>query len=225
MSGSPQSQHCYPHPQVVDRPLYPTVLDIKGQQIARVYAEALLKAARNQQAEGEVLEQLDSLIDDVFAASPELELFFASSSISRRRKAEVIRKLFEGRAHPLMLHFLLVLNDHDRLDLLRTMVKAYRQLCDRETRRVRVEVHSAVPLGEGYLELIAKQLREVFQLQPLVHNRVEPDLLGGLVVRIGDWVFDGSVRTHLEKLEKELLERSAYAIQTQRDRFCAPSGD
>lgn len=225
MSDSPQPQHCYPHPQVVDRPWYPTVLDIKGQQVARVYAEALLKSARNQQAEGEVLEQLDSLIDDVFAASPELELFFASGSISRRRKAEVIRKLFEGRAHPLVLNFLLVLNDHDRLNLLRTMVKAYRQLCDRETRRVRVEVQSAVALGEDYLELIARQLRDIFHLEPLVHNRVEPDLLGGLVVRIGDWVFDGSVRSHLEKLQKELLSRSAYAIQTQRDRFCTASGD
>jgi F-type H+-transporting ATPase subunit delta len=225
MSQNPEHQHTYPHPQTVDRPSIPTVLDIKGQQIARVYAEALLQAARRHQAEDEVLEQLDSLVEDVFSASPELELFLSSGIVSRRRKAETIRKLFEGRAHALVLHFLLVLNDHDRLDLLRTMVKAYKQLRDREARRVRVEVQSAVPLGEAYLERIAAQLREIFHLEPLVHNRVAPELLGGLVVRIGDWVFDGSIRSHLEKLQKELLSRAAYAIQTQRDRFCSAGGD
>ncbi|GBD36292.1 ATP synthase subunit delta, sodium ion specific [bacterium HR36] len=225
MSESSAHQHTYPHPQVVDRPWYPTVLDIKGQQIARVYAEALLKAARQQQAEDAVLEELDSLVDDVLHSYPELELYLASGIVSRRRKAETIHKLFEGRAHPLVLHFLLVLNDHDRLDLLRTMVKAYKQLRDREARRVRVEVVSAVPLGEGYLEQITGQLRDIFHLEPLVYNRVEPELLGGLVVRMGDWVFDGSLRSSLEKLEKELLARSAYAIQTQRDRFSTASGD
>lgn len=225
MSEHPQHQHTYPHPQVVDRPLRPTVLDIRGEQIARVYAEALLRAARQHHAEEEMLEQLDSLIEDVFASSPELERFLSSGIISRRRKAETIRKLFENRAHPLLLHFLLVLNDHDRLNLLRTIAKAYRQLRDREARRARVEIRSAVPLGEGYLEQIAEQLRHIFHVEPLVQNRVDPELLGGLVVRIGDWVFDGSVRSYLEKLEKELLARAAYAIQTQRDRFCAAGGD
>jgi|DewCreStandDraft_2_1066082.scaffolds.fasta_scaffold01567_16 F-type H+-transporting ATPase subunit delta len=220
-----EHQHTYPKPQVADRPVYPTVLDIRGQQIARVYAEALLRAARAQQAEEQVLEELDSLVDDVFTSAPELELFLTSGIISRRRKAETISRLFTGRAHPLVLNFLLVLNDHDRLPLLRTIVRAYRQLRDREARRVRVEVQSAVPLGEAYLERIAGQLRDIFRLEPLVTNRVEPELLGGLVVRIGDWVFDGSVRSRLSKLEKELLARASYAIQTQRDRFCSASGD
>ncbi|MCS7014523.1 MAG: ATP synthase F1 subunit delta [Gemmatales bacterium] len=225
MSEHSQPSHTYPQPRTVDRPLYPTVLDIKGEQIARAYAEALLKAARGQQAEDEVLEQLNSLIEDVLGSSPELELFLSSGSISRRRKAEMIRKLFEGRAHPLVVHFLLVLNDHDRLNLLRTTVRAYQQLRDREARRLRVEIRSAVPLGEGYLERIAGQLREIFHIEPQVTNRVQPELLGGLVVRLGDWVFDGSVRSHLDKFRKELLSRAAHAIQTQRDRFSTASGD
>ncbi len=220
-----EHQHTYPRPQVAERPVYPTVLDVRAQQVARVYAEALLRAARAQQAEEQVLEELDSLVDDVFTSVPQLELFLTSGIISRRRKAATISRLFTGRAHPLVLHFLLVLNDHDRLPLLRTIVRAYRQLRDREARRVRVEVQSAVPLGEAYLERMADQLRDIFRLEPLLTNRVEPELLGGLVVRIGDWVFDGSVRSRLSKLEKELLARASYAIQTQRDRFCSTSGD
>src|SRR5579885_502671 len=178
-----------------------TVMDVGAQRVARVYAEALLGAAGQRGQAQEVLEELDSLVEDVFAADPSLEAFLAGGAVSRKRKADLIRRVFGGRASELFLNFLLVLNDHDRLGLLRDVLREYRGLFDSRAGRFRARVVSAVPLADDQRERLRQQLRESFRGEPVVEEEVDPDLLGGLVVRVGDWVYDSSVRTRLQTLE------------------------
>src|SRR5262245_4694135 len=109
-------------PQVRHR----TVLDDEARHVARVYAEAIYRAA---DAKGEghvqhVLGELESLIYDVFKEDPGLELFFASAAVSREHKHEAIQHAFAGRASDTFIHFLDVLNHHDRLDMLRAITGA-----------------------------------------------------------------------------------------------------
>ncbi|HXG13271.1 MAG TPA: ATP synthase F1 subunit delta [Gemmataceae bacterium] len=216
-SGNPDGEQA--QPALAEAARHRTVLDVSAQRIARVYAEALIGAAGSDEQANEVVEELGSLLHDVFPADPRFEAFLAAPAIGRRTKAEVLRKVFGGRASKLFLNFLLVLNDHERLDLLRGIYKAARDLLDERARRIRVQVRSAVPLADDQRERLAQELRQAFRLEPVLETRVDPELIGGMVVRVGDWLYDASVRTRLETLRKQLIERSSYEIQSRRDHF------
>ena len=204
---------------------FPATADVGAQRVAEVYAEALLNAAANQGQADSILGDLQSLLAEVFQAAPEFEAFLKSGAIGRDRKAEVIRSAFENRASPLMTNFLLVLNDHERLDLLRPILVAARDLADQRAKRVRVRVRSAVPLPNDQRERLSQQIRDSLQLEPIVETEVDTDILGGLVVQVGDWQYDASVRTQLDILRSQLFERSSHEIQSRRDRFCSTDGN
>ena len=199
--------------------------DVTAQRVARVYAESLIKAAEKHGAAEEVLEELESLIQDVFRGEPLFETFLASSAIDRKVKAATVRSAFKDGANPLFFNFLMVLNEHDRLELLRPILVAYRELNDERARRMRVQVRSAAPLPEDQRERLTQELRATFHREPILEEQVVPDLLGGLTVQIGDWLYDGSVRTRLDDIRNNLITRSSHEIQSGRDRFSTPVGD
>lgn len=213
MSSQPSSNHRGPLPD--------HVYDVGALRVARVYAEALLNAAEKQGKTQDVWEELDSLVADLFAAKPELEIFLASGAISRNAKEGVLRKVFEGRASELFLNFLLVLNRHDRLNLLRAVRQSYRDLMNARARRIVVQVRTAAALDEQQRQRLIESIRASLHLEPVLEERIDPDLLGGLVLRVGDQMYDGSVRTRLLKLREKLRERSSHEIQSRRDRFSA----
>jgi F-type H+-transporting ATPase subunit delta len=196
-----------------------TVLDNVGQRVATVYAEALLRAARERGLGDEVAEELQALVGDVFRREPYLELFLSSPAIGRDRKAAVLREVFEGRTSDLLMDFLLVLNAHDRLELLRGLAGVYKEMLDRAENRMQVVVRSAAPLGDDQRERLTGELRAAFGKEPVLTTAVDPRLLGGLVVQVDDWVYDSSIRTRLDMIRKQLVERSSHAIQSGRDRF------
>jgi F-type H+-transporting ATPase subunit delta len=200
-----------------------TVLDVASQGIARVYAEALLGAAAKQNQVPEVLEELASLQEDVFPATPQLEVFLRSGAISRRPKAELIQRIFGARASQLFVNFLLVLNDHDRLDLLRGINQEAHALQDKREGRIKVLVKSAVPLPEDQRSRLEQELRRTLNQEPILETQVDPQLLGGLVIRVGDWLYDASVRRRLEDIRNQLIESSSYEIQSRRDHFSSES--
>jgi F-type H+-transporting ATPase subunit delta len=187
-----------------------TVMDATSQRVAKVYAEALLAAADQRNQTDQVLEELGSLVEDVFRADPQLEAFLASGAISRKPKAEAIRRGFEGKASETFLNFLLVLNEHQRLDLLRAILRAARELRDERAGRLPVLVTSAAPLPDDQREQLLHDLRARYNKEPVLTLRVDPALLGGLVVRVGDWLYDASVRARLENIRKQLIERGSH---------------
>jgi F-type H+-transporting ATPase subunit delta len=194
-------------------------VDVGSQRIAQTYAEALLNAAEKQNQAREVLDDLDALVHQVFRERPDVEKFLTSLAVGRDPKARVVRNAFTGRAVDLFTNFLLVANDHDRLDLLRPILAAYREEYERRTDRLRVLVRSAVPLPDDQRDRLLAELRETYRREPVLETQVDPDLLGGLVVRVGDHLFDGSVRTRIDTIRKQLIERSSYEIQSGRNRF------
>lgn len=204
-------------------PRHETVFDDATQHVARVYAEALLNAAEQSGQTAEIIEDLDSLLNQVFTQDRYLEAFLTSRGVSRDRRASALRAAFQGRASDLFLNFLLVLNDHDRLDALRSIAATLRTLNEKRTGKVRVQVRSALPLAEDQQERLRQELRATFGRDPLLETRVDPELLGGLTVQVGDVLYDASIRTRLEQMRTQLIERSSHAIQSQRDRFSSPA--
>jgi F-type H+-transporting ATPase subunit delta len=200
-------------------PKHETVLHTRDAQIAKVYAESLLRAAVRQNKVELMLEQLHTLVHDLFAAQPLLEKFLSSRAIRHDRKEHLIRSALGEGADPMFLDFLLVLNRHDRLDLLRAIWLNFRDLQDQRAHRIRVKVRSAVPLSEAQQQQLRKELHDDFGLEPVLELRTDYQLLGGMVVQVGDWLYDGSVRSKLDRIRKQLLMRSNYVIQSWRDRF------
>src|SRR5438067_7553540 len=161
-------------------PRHETVFDDATQHVARVYAEALWNAAQKDGRTAEILEDLDALVNEVFPRDSYLEAFLTSRAVGRERKANALRAAFQGRASDLFLNFLLVLNEHDRLDALRAIAAAAREVNEQRTGKVRVQVRSAVALADDQQQRLREELQTTFGRDPVLETRVDPELLGGL---------------------------------------------
>src|SRR5919198_5644394 len=155
------------------QPRQETVLDDTARRVARVYAQALLDAATQRQQAAEVLDELNSLVHDVLGRDPALEAFLTSPAVGRDRKEKVIKDAFDGRADEVFVNFLLVLNRHDRLEVIRAVAQEYRELYDERAGRMPVEVESAVPLASDQEERLRHELRARFKdREPVLTTRV-----------------------------------------------------
>lgn len=189
------------------------------ERLGRIYAEALLDTAEKQGKVEAVAEEFDALVTQVLDHHPEIEAMLSGASSTRTQKAELITKAFAGKTEDIFLDFLQIVNRHGRLEFLRPIRAAYRKLCDERARRERVRVKSAVPLDDGQRDRLTELLRQRLGREPVLETEVVPELLGGLIVRIGDEVYDDTVRSRLVGLRDQLLARSNYAISNERDRF------
>jgi F-type H+-transporting ATPase subunit delta len=202
-----------------------TTVNVDTQRVAKVYAESLYGAAAKQNQAQQVLEELQGVVGSVFKADPKIEVFLTSAIVGRDRKADLIKSVFSTRSSQTFSSFLSVLNDHDRLDLLRPVLTAYRELFDSRSGRIHVHVRSAQPLADDQRQRLILELKKAFERDPILESRVDPDLLGGLVVQVGDWLYDASVRSNLETLRSQIIERSSHEIQSGRDRFSTTIGN
>ena len=190
-----------------------TVLDQEGRHLGRIYAEALQAAAEQRGQGDDILGELDALVGDAFVQSPALETYLGSRAVSQEDKEAALRKALSGRCSDLFLDYLLVLNRHDRLDQLRAVHQTYRDLRDRRNKRARVAVRTAVALADDQRQRLADELRADLGQEPILDVTVDPSLLGGLVVQVGDRVYDSSVRTQLDSIRNQLLAGSSHALQ------------
>ena len=188
-------------------------------RIGRVYAEALLTVAEKRGQAEDVGRELRSLVTEVYAKTPGVEATLASPAVKRSAKAPVLEHAFKNNVSDLLFNLLNVLNAKDRLTLVRHVAAAYRDLVDERAKRVRVSVRSAVPLTDAQTEQLRQAIGQATGLDAVVAAQVDESLLGGMIVQVGDQVFDSSVRNRIEAIRTQLLARSSYEIQTGRDRF------
>jgi F-type H+-transporting ATPase subunit delta len=184
-------------------------------RLARVYAEALMAAAEDAGQVDDVGGELEAVVRGVLDADPGVEAFLASPAVGRQAKTEALGRAFGDRASPLVRNLLGVLNKNGRLGLVRTVAAAYRDLLDQRAGRVRVRVATAVPLTDEQRDRLTNALAARLDKTPVLSATVDPELLGGLVVRVGDQVFDTSVRTRLETLRAQLLEQGSSYVRSQ----------
>ncbi|MBC8113568.1 MAG: ATP synthase F1 subunit delta, partial [Candidatus Saccharimonas sp.] len=122
-------------------------------------------------------------------------------------------------------NFLRVLAKHGRLDLLPVIRRVVELEGERRLGKRRVGVSSAVELSPEALASIKSTLAASLACEPILETRIDSSLLGGLVVRVGDTVYDGSLRTQVKQLRARLRERCVNEIQRGRDRFSHPEGN
>jgi len=200
-------------------------LDVGGatREIARRYAEALINAAQQEGVVEPVLEEFAEIERDILQAYPRFAEILASARVSSAEKDRILLDLFNNRASSLVLRFLRVLNRHDRLGLLRVVIREARAIWDQRNHRIPVRVHSAVPLDEDQLNSLRDRLARLIAATPILNVSTDPSLIGGLVVQIGDLRYDASVKSRLLQLRQRLIEGKTHEIQSRRDQFSHPA--
>ncbi|MCC5830172.1 MAG: ATP synthase F1 subunit delta [Phycisphaeraceae bacterium] len=176
------------------------------QTIDHTYARALLETAT---AHGEVesVEADFKTVTDALEAHQELGIFLASPRIPTERKTESIKRMFGEAIGTIMLHFLLVLNQRNRLDRLRSLHDAWRILRDHRDGRVHGAVTTAQEMAEGDLDRIKQVLGRWMGRELSLEQKVEPALIGGIKLRLEDDLLDGSVQAQLRLARRNLLDR------------------
>ena len=198
--------------------------DPSAQAVARVYADAFLAAAESVGVDA-AIEELSSFLDDVLTAYPEFETILVSGLLSRDDKLGLIDRVVAPFGSEFFANFLRVLARHDRLDLLPLILAESRLKREGQLGQRRVQVRSATELSTKTLDTIRGQLSASLPFEPILETRTDPDLLGGVVIQIGDTVYDGSLRSRMNQLRTRLRERSLHEVQVGRDRFSHPDGD
>jgi F-type H+-transporting ATPase subunit delta len=195
------------------------VIDSGRQHLGSVYAKALLGAAEKAGQSRQVLEELESLVQDVLDKLPQLDAAFASPRLSAEEKSALIDHSLGKRVSVTMLHFLKVLARHGRLDCLRAILQAAKKLYNELRGRVEVRVETAYPLSNPIRERIVARLTQMLGREVVLTTEINGDLLGGLVVRIGDTVYDGSVAARLKSMQEVTLEHTKQSIRQSLERF------
>jgi F-type H+-transporting ATPase subunit delta len=198
--------------------------DPSSKGVARVYAVAYLDAAA---AAGEQnpVEELASFQNDVVGRLPAFAELLSSQAVGPDQKLGVVERTIVPKASPFFGNFLKVLARHNRLDLLPYILEQVTLEFERRNNRKRVAVRSALPLTDAQLNEIKDRLRSQLGFEPIVQSSVDESLLGGVVIQIGDTVYDSSLRTRVRTLRDRLRERYLNEIQSGRNRFSSSEGN
>lgn len=174
-------------------------------KVARRYADALIAACDEKKNHGAIGKQLAAFAK-VYQQSKELRSVFANPVVSADDKRAVMQALFiKFKFTQMMKNFLLVLLDHERLGELEGIARDFAQRMDAASGRLRATVTSAVALKPMERASIEKALKKLTGRDVVVEAKVDASLIGGVVTRIGNIVFDGSVKTDLDMLRESLL--------------------
>jgi F-type H+-transporting ATPase subunit delta len=196
----------------------PRVSD-EATEVARRYAEALINAAQKEAQVDPLLDELAEIERDVLSAFPRFAEMLASARVSVAHKDQVLTAVFDKRASSLVVRFLRVLNRHERLGLLGVVARESRAIWDRRNKRIPVQVRSAVSLDDKQMQTLRDRLAALTGATPVLLVSTDPDLIGGLVVQVGDHRYDGSVKSRLAQLRQRLIEGKMHEIQSRRDQF------
>lgn len=173
--------------------------------IARRYAHALADVAAEAGAVEQVGHDLDRFVS-VMATAGLGDALASPVFTSEERRGVLDELLPKLGLHPLAANVLHVVNDKKRFALLSAIALAFRDLADSRAGRARITVQTAAPIDAALADDIRRALERVTRKEVLLTTEVRPELIGGLVAKVGDTVYDSSVRTRLEQLKQSLLQ-------------------
>jgi F-type H+-transporting ATPase subunit delta len=201
-----------------------TVLDSEVQQAGDVYAKALFGAVERTGGIDETLEELRALVEDVFASQPKLTAFLESPRVDVAEKRSLIDAAFRGKVRKETLNLLRILADNRRIDSIGAVYASFRKLVQNLRREVEVSVVTAEPLTEELREAVRKRLSASLGKQVHLKEWVEENLIGGLVVRIGDTVYDASLAGQFQRIRGTALASARSQMRETFERFAAADG-
>ncbi|HEV2772376.1 MAG TPA: ATP synthase F1 subunit delta [Thermoleophilaceae bacterium] len=177
------------------------------QELADVYARSLFEVAQEHDSLDEIHEQLDEFADAV-SENRDLQVFLFSPYFSAQEKKESLGKLLEG-ANDNFYRFLELLAERNRMPVIFRIRRAFDDMWAEERRRLEVEITSAIELDDETVKSIGERIEEQTGRDVQLEAQVDPDVLGGIVLRVGNMVLDASVRARLERLRRQVTGAAA----------------
>jgi F-type H+-transporting ATPase subunit delta len=178
-------------------------LSAKDENLAHVYANALLDLAFEKGVHAEILAELKAF-GQALEADPQFAAFLNTPRIRADVKKDVITKTFGRQVSDFTLNFIKVTIDKRRQVHLPAMIRAFVQGYHERMNELVVRVQTAVPLEAGQRGRLTKALKAKFDMEVVLEERVSPRILGGLVLQVGDSRIDGSLRSRLETIGARL---------------------
>jgi len=174
------------------------------EELAQVYARSLFAVAREQDKLDELREQVAQFAD-ALNGNRDLVVFFFSPYFSIKEKQEALGRVLDG-ADQVLLNFLSLLIENHRMPVIFRIRQEYERLWDEENRTLAVEITSAIQLDQATTESLGKTIGERAGRKVTLAARVDPDILGGIVVRVGNSILDASIRNRLEQLRRHVAQ-------------------
>lgn len=175
--------------------------------IHEIYSDVMFELADEAGLVEDVMDDLDA-VDDVLKDEPEFLSLLTLGQLKEDEKAKVIRRVFKGRVNDLTLDFLCVLAKRNRMNFLHGIGDRYEVLLDERKNLHRVEVTLSKEPTDEQAERIKADIKDAFNAEIKMSVTVDPDIIGGIIIRKGDMVVDNSVRTILDRTVDAVMEKS-----------------
>lgn len=188
-------------------------VDIAVDRVAKIYAQAIVEAAEAAGCRREVISELRALASEVLPQVPQAAAVFSSPKVPAEEKAALIDRIAKGRLLPTTTHSLHVLARHGRLGILAAVATAAERLADALDGRKQATFTTAMPVDAAEQSRIVADVEKALASSLKPTFVVDPGIIGGLVVRVGDTIYDHSVATSLTRLGGRLQQRNIHAIQ------------
>lgn len=198
--------------------------------LARMYAQSLFELAESEGGQERIeaiLGELEAILE-IARSEPRFGEFLSSRILPVRDRARSLDAIFEGRISPTTLRFLQVLNRKGRLSHLSPIVAALDKMVQNAFGRVEVDVFTPSPISTEQLNTLRDRLRDVLGREPVLHPYTDRAMLGGIKVRIGDQLLDGSLATRLNRMRDQLASHGLAQVRAQARRILGlddPDGD
>jgi F-type H+-transporting ATPase subunit delta len=176
---------------------------MRNRGVATRYAQALLDTSRKAGVLEGVAESF-AAVAALYAERPELESFLEGPQVADREKEQLLDNVFGGQIEPVLLHFFHLLLAKGRIEHLADIQTAFQELVEVDQGFVRVRVVTAVPLAEDLERDLVDRLTLLTGKKITLRKRVDPSVIGGVCVSMGDQVIDGTIQTNLTKMRARL---------------------
>jgi len=184
------------------------------QTVELVYAQSLLELAQDAGVLDDVAAQMVQ-IAELSEREPGLIRLISTRTISVDQRAKIIEHMLKGKVHDLLYRFLQVVNRKNRLEHLQGIAAALAHLVDEANGIVRVDAYVTSLLDEAHAEQLAERIGGIIDGKVVLRQEVQPDLIGGVKMRIGDRLIDGSVAAQLRALERRIGETGRASARDQ----------
>jgi F-type H+-transporting ATPase subunit delta len=174
------------------------------EELAQVYGRSLFQVAQEQGKLDELREQLGQFAD-ALDQHRELAVFFFSPYFSTQEKRDALGTLLDG-ADEIFVNFLSLLIENHRMPVIFRIRHEYERLWDEENRTLPVQITSAIALDDATTESLGKTIGERAGRKVTLAARVDPDILGGIIIRVGNSILDASIRNRLEQLRRHVAQ-------------------
>jgi len=188
--------------------------DFKIESIGSVYAQALINEAQKQNVLDEVTADVHG-IGELLKTNPLFASFVAALTIGEEERLTTLDKIFQNRIHILTLNTLKAFARRDRLMFLRGLLDGFEAILKKQTGLIDVQLATPIELPPETLVRIEAAVNRALNKQTTLHTTLNPNLIGGLTLRIGDTLIDASVATQLTKIQNQLKKQSIGKLKLE----------